>query len=181
MAAQGATQPPTRQQSCDASSRIVTSVDVMLRPAVVCAAMGVWNLFKKDERRKRAETAAAQIYAALCAGAKLEIPQSLSTDDPVAQAILVLRKKYPDAVVTMLQSKTLILSRGNAAKAAMAQQAWQVLDAHGYFPDTRLPPEALFTAHEKFMERSGGTTVEDAKRLAEEEARRDTRIEVVGG
>lgn len=137
---------------------------------------GSWSFFRRSEAKKKAELAADQIYSALMTGAKLEIPADLHKDSPTAQAILVLRKRYADSVVTMLQSKSVVLSRGNAEKNGLSQQSWSYLDGHGYFPATALPPEAFFDAHAEFMATKGGFTPEQAAAEAQKERLDDTRI-----
>lgn len=140
--------------------------------------MGLWGLIRGKERRKQIEAAADQLYAALCRSAGgIEIPQSLNKDDPSAAAVIRLREKYPSVVVSMLQSKSIVLQRGNATKASMSNQAWNVLDAHGYFPDNQLPPEALFEAHERFMIRAG-VDPSEAVKAADAERSANTRIDV---
>ena len=93
--------------------------------------MGLSAFFRRRAERKRAEIAAEQIYGHLLAGRKLEVPAHLSKDNPVAQAVLVLREKYPDVVCTMLQSESIVLARVNVSKAAMSNEGWRIIDAHG--------------------------------------------------
>lgn len=138
--------------------------------------MGFRDLFKSD-RKKRADKAAEQIYARLIAGKKLEISASMAQDADVALAIMALRKKYPEAVVTMLQSKSMILSAGNAAKARMAQQTWGILDSHGYFPDARLPMESLRDAHAAFAEDRAGLQLDE---VVESQRKQDYTDRAIG-
>ena len=143
--------------------------------------MGLWGLIRNRQRRKQIDAAADQLYAALCRSAGgIEIPQSLNKDDPVAAAVVRLREKYPGVVVSMLQSKSIVLQRGNAAKAAMSNQAWSALDAHGYFPSNDLPLEALFAQHERFMKHNK-VDPHDAAKAAEEERLKDTGLTVANG
>ena len=116
--------------------------------------MGFFSRIFMSERMRKANLAADQIYGALITGAKLEIPAALHLDDLVTQTLIVLRKRYPDALVSMLQSRSIVLTRGNASKAAMGSQAWHILDAHGYFPAAQLPIEMMIGSHEAFMRRN---------------------------
>mgnify|MGYP001589351040 FL=1 len=143
--------------------------------------MGLWSLIRSVKRRKQIDAAADQLYAALCRSAGgIEIPQSLNKDDPVAAAVVRLREKYPSVVVSMLQSKSIVLQRGSASKASVSNQAWSVLDAHGYFPSNELPLEVLFAQHEHFMVRNK-VDPRDAAKAAEEERLNDTQGVVLNG
>ena len=142
--------------------------------------MGLWGLIRSVKRRKQIDTAADQLYTALCRSAcGIEIPQSLNKDDPVAAAVVRLREKYPSVVVSMLQSKSIVLQRGSASKASVSNQAWSVLDAHGYFPSNELPLEVLFAQHEHFMVRNK-VDPRDAVKAAEEERLKDTKVVLNG-
>lgn len=142
--------------------------------------MGFRNFFKSDKQRQ-ADKAADQIYAMLVTGRKLEVPAVLSPDSDVARAIMALKKKYPETVVTMLQSKSMILTAGNAAKARMANQAWNILDAHGYFPDARLPAEMLFDAHRAFALDRSGVELDVAVAEQKKQDYNDRKIDLSGG
>lgn len=146
--------------------------------------MGLWSLFRRREEMRRAKAAAEQLYHAILAGAKIEIPQSLKLDDPAHQAVMVLRKEHPDIVMTMLQGKGLVLMRGDAAQAAVTNQGFRILNAHGYFPSHELPPEAFLATHERFMEQRTSGGAEEAKVSADVALaadKTDQAVSVLGG
>lgn len=117
------------------------------------------RLKENRAKKKRIDAAADQIFQALIRGAKMEVPATLSKEDETALAVVRLREKYPTYVTTMLQRGSLVLTLTDAGKAATSNQAWGVLNAHGYFPDNKLPADHFFAAHEGFMERNGGKVV----------------------
>lgn len=105
----------------------------------------------------------------------MEVPASLSTDDLTTQAVLVLRQQHPDVVVTMLQSKGMVLTvKGNSKVGANfkgSDQAWNWLEANGHMPSTELSPEQLLGAHEAFIRRADldpGVAVDEAQRESQQ-------------
>lgn len=126
---------------------------------------------------KRIEEAAEQMWKALLSGYTFEVPVGLSTDDPVAQAVLVLRKKHPNVIAKMLQTRGLVLSLGRPA--AVQEGAWRHLDAAGYFPKDELPDELFFAQHATFIRRADLDPDEQVKR-AQAENREFNAISVGG-
>ena len=112
--------------------------------------MGLRDFFRSkfsSAYEKRIEAAADQLWQALMLKRTIEIPAIHSTEDDVMNAILRLREKYPLVGVTMLQSKSIVLTREvNASKEAM-----DVLGKANYFPDAALPGPMLFAMHEEFQ------------------------------
>lgn len=117
--------------------------------------------------KKRATEAARQMWTALCLGNTFEVPASLSTDDLTTQALLILRKKHPQVLVNMLQSRGIVLTLGRPA--AVASGAWGHLDSAGYFPQADLPPELFFARHAKFMRETASIDPEQAVKKAQVE------------
>ena len=115
---------------------------------------------------KRIREAANQMWKALLMGNTFEVPVSLSTDDPVAQAVQVLRKKHPDVVTKMLQSRGLVLTLGRPA--TVHDGAWKQLDLGGYFPKDELPSDIFFAKHAQFIKRADLDPEEQVKRAQEE-------------
>lgn len=119
-----------------------------------------------SEPSKRVREAADQMWHALLMGNTFEVPVSLSTEDEVAQAVLVLRKEHPNVVAKMLQSRGLVLTLGKPA--TVQEGAWKHLDAAGYFPKDELPPEIFFGQHAQFIRRADLDPEEQVKRAQEE-------------
>lgn len=117
--------------------------------------------------KKRATEAADQMWKALCMGNTFEVPASLSTDDVTTQAILVLRKKHPEVLVNMLQSRGIVLTLGKPT--AVGGGAWSVLAQGGYFPEAQLSPELFFASHAKFMRQTANIDPEQAVKRAQKE------------
>lgn len=115
--------------------------------------MGFRDIFRSDEW-KRTEKAADQLYAAILGGAAIRMPQTLSKEDPAIRAILRVREKYADTTAIMLQRGDMVLTYKSAAQTRVSKEAWGTLDAHGYFPDNRLPGELLLDAHAHFIRRN---------------------------
>lgn len=117
--------------------------------------------------KKRAAEAAAQMWKALCMGNTFEVPAALSTDDLTTQAILILRKKHPEVLVNMLQSKGVVLALGKPA--AVGAGAWGVLSQSGYFPEAHLAPDLFLAMHAKFMRQTARIDPERAVKQAQKE------------
>jgi hypothetical protein len=135
------------------------------------------GLLSRWQSRKRANLAADQIFAQLVARKQLEIPAQFSKDSDVAQALFVLRQKYPQVTVGMLHSRSIVLTLGNVAKTKISGEAWGQLDAHGYFPPNELPFEGLLAAQENFT-RSLGLDPQQVDRQNREQFLADGKIEV---
>lgn len=117
--------------------------------------------------KKRAIEAAAQMWRALCMGNTFEVPASLSTDDLTTQAIFILRKKHPEVLMNMLQSKGVVLTLGKPV--AVGTGAWGVLEQSGYFPEAQLSPELFLASHAKFMRQTAHVDPEQAVKQAQKE------------
>ena len=126
---------------------------------------------------KRATQAAKEMYLALMAGHTFEVPAALSKDDVVTQAVLILRKKHPNVVAKMLQSRGLVLTIGKSA--AVSEGAWKHLEAGGYFPKDEVPDDVFFAQHAGFMRRADLDPDEQVKKAQDEN--RELNAIVIGG
>ena len=125
---------------------------------------------------KRAAEAAAQMWKALCLGNTFEVPAALSTDDLTTQALLILRRKHPEVLVNMLQSKGIVLTLGKPV--AVGSAAWGVLDQGGYFPQAQLSSELFFASHAKFMRQNASIDPEQAVKAAQKEHAKRNAVSV---
>lgn len=107
------------------------------------------------------------MWKALCMGNTFEVPASLSTDDVTTQAILVLRKKHPQVLVNMLQSRGVVLTLGKPTTVGTG--AWGVLAQGGYFPEAALPAELFLASHAKFMRQTAHINPEEAVKRAQKD------------
>lgn len=117
--------------------------------------------------RKRAIEAAEQMWKALCMGNTFEVPASLSTDDATTQAILILRKRHPEVLMNMLQSRGVVFTLGKPG--GVGPGAWSLLAQNGYFPEPQLSPELFLASHAKFMRQTAHVDPEESVRKAQGE------------
>lgn len=129
--------------------------------------MGLAAFFRRRMGHDRASRAADEWWKALVTGVTVEVPAEHSTDDLTTQSILILRERHPQVVMTMLQSRSLVLTLG---KGRVGGGAWAELEKGGYFPDSRVSADEFFGAHAAFMRRNG-LDPEEAQRKAREEDR----------
>jgi hypothetical protein len=130
---------------------------------------------RANPRQKRAEEAADQMWKKLLLGYSFEVGAALSTDDSTTQALLILRKNHPEVIVTMLQSRGIVLTLGKPG--TVSKEAWGQLDKGGYFPDAKVAPEIFFAQHAQFMRRND-VDPEDAIRKAQEADRSLNTVEI---
>ena len=157
---------------------ILTSADKFKGPKVALKAFRctVQPMSNKTPSKKRAVEAAEQMWKALCMGNTFEVPASLSTDDLTTQAILILRKKHPEVLMNMLQSKGVVFTLGKPS--AVGAGAWGVLAQNGYFPEPQLAPELFLASHAKFMRQTAHIDPEQAVKLAQREHAKRNAISV---
>lgn len=126
---------------------------------------------KTDGRNKRISEAADQMYAALKLGNTFEVGASLSTDDDTTRAVLLLRKRHPDVITTMLQTKAIVLTLGR--EASVSEGAWGTLAKAGYFPDPKESTDMFLAQHAKFMRRNDMDPEQAARTALEEDRKRN--------
>lgn len=132
---------------------------------------------RTDSRNKRISDAADQMWGALKMGNTFEVGATLSTDDDTTRAVLLLRKRHPEVLTTMLQTKALVLTLGRTA--TVSEGAWGTLAKAGYFPDAKESTDMFLAQHAQFMRRND-TDPEEASRIALEEDRKRNAVTVGG-
>lgn len=133
--------------------------------------MGLADFFRRKMGHGRASKAADEWWAALRRGVTVEVPFEHSTDDLTTQSILILRERHPDVVVTMLQSRSLVLTVGQRA-TRVGNDAWNILDQYGYFPG-KMSPDGFMATHAAFQVRNDVDPEVAASKAREEDRARN--------
>jgi hypothetical protein len=144
--------------------------------------MGILSYWReKNEKRKRLEQAADQLWYHIQRGANLEVPLHLKKDDEFIQAIAIVQRRHPKVKMRFYQSKGLVLGLHQPGVTMDASpDAMAALNRGGYFgQEGELPVEAMLAQHETWLRARGLDPLEaEAESQAAVAARH--RIEVGG-